>query len=208
MQRKTRIKVSTILAVVLGLLFLGTVQINFRPPIANATNLATFNDYELNRAKISDLIRKIDQEEKQKQLECLAMNIYHEARSESITGQRAVAWVTLNRTKDSRYPNTICDVVYQAKTEPHWRTGEPVPVKHQCQFSWYCDGKSDTIANLERWEQAQRIANMVWTNFNKDESIDPTLGAVMYHATWMNDYPHWAASYKRSVRIDNHLFYK
>ena len=47
-------------------------------------------------------------------LECLALNIYHEARSESLAGQYAVADVTINRVRDRRYPSTICGVVKQA----------------------------------------------------------------------------------------------
>ena len=50
---------------------------------------------------------------KQKELECLARNIYWEAANESYEGKLAVAQVTLNRTKASGYPNTVCEVVYQ-----------------------------------------------------------------------------------------------
>ena len=45
--------------------------------------------------------------EKQKQIECLATNIYHEARSESTIGKIAVAWVTVNRVNTERYPDTV-----------------------------------------------------------------------------------------------------
>lgn len=48
-----------------------------------------------------------------KELECLATNVYREARGEPFAGQVAVAKVTLNRVKDERYPKTICKVVYQ-----------------------------------------------------------------------------------------------
>jgi spore germination cell wall hydrolase CwlJ-like protein len=48
-----------------------------------------------------------------KALRCLALNIYHEARSEPRAGQIAVASVTLNRVKSKRFPGTVCDVVMQ-----------------------------------------------------------------------------------------------
>ena len=49
------------------------------------------------------------------QHKCLAMNIYHEARSESMQGQIAVAQVTLNRVEHDKWPSTICEVVYEPK---------------------------------------------------------------------------------------------
>ena len=76
---------------------------------------------------------------------CLATNIYHEARGESYAGKVAVANVTMNRVTSPKFPNTICDVVYQAQTKENWK-GNTVPKRNKCQFSWYCDGKSDNIA--------------------------------------------------------------
>ena len=146
------------------------------------------------------VVNKLEQA-KQRDIQCLAENIYHEARSESVTGQRAVAWVTMNRANDPRYPNSICEVVYQAKTDSAGR-----PLRNQCQFSWYCDGSKDVVANKERWEQAVEIAEQVLQHWGK--SPDPTVGAVMYHAIWMDQRPFWAGSYTRVVRIDNHVFYK
>ena len=49
-------------------------------------------------------------------LMCMALNIYHEARNQSIVGQVAVAEVVMNRVEDSRFPDTICEVVKQAIT--------------------------------------------------------------------------------------------
>ena len=47
------------------------------------------------------------------EIQCLAMNIYHEARNESLAGKVAVVLVTMNRVADDRFPNTICDVVHE-----------------------------------------------------------------------------------------------
>ena len=74
------------------------------------------------------------------EVKCLAQNIYWEARNQSIQGMYAVADVTLNRVKDKRWPSTVCEVVKQRKNAGG---------KWVCQFSWYCDGKSDTPKNRE-----------------------------------------------------------
>ena len=72
---------------------------------------------------------------------CLALNIYHEARGQSIAGQIAVGQVTLNRLRDRRFPNTICEVITQGPHRPSWKgTGEMIPVRHKCHFSWYWRG--------------------------------------------------------------------
>ena len=77
--------------------------------------------------------------------ECLAMNMYHEARNQGTAGVLAVTAVVLNRVHDDRFPDTICEVVEQGPTRSSWK--DPTiryPIKNRCQFSWYCDGISDT----------------------------------------------------------------
>ena len=49
------------------------------------------------------------------ELECLALNIYHEARGEDINGQVAVSQVVMNRVDSNYFPSTVCDVIKQAK---------------------------------------------------------------------------------------------
>ena len=92
-----------------------------------------------------------------KQAVCLANNMYHEARSQGLAGQLAVSLVVLNRVKDSRYPNTICEVVHQGPVRESWKTkGKDVadsernyyPIRHRCQFSWYCDGKDLSLIHI------------------------------------------------------------
>jgi spore germination cell wall hydrolase CwlJ-like protein len=135
---------------------------------------------------------------KLKQVECLAKNIYHEARNEGITGQKAVAWATLNRVESKKYPNTICEVVYQAQLNENG-----IPIRNKCQFSWFCDGKSDDIKNQSAWNVAQSIAEDVMSSYGKE--TDPTNGSFMYHAHYVT--PYWASSYEKQVRIDSHIFY-
>jgi spore germination cell wall hydrolase CwlJ-like protein len=133
------------------------------------------------------------------QHKCLALNLYHEARSESVLGMKAVGWVTLNRVYSKRYPNTICDVVYQSNLDDEGNI-----VHNQCQFSWWCDGKSDKPKNKESWAFVQVIAHEVMQDYGITE--DFTDGATMYHASYVN--PYWIDSYERTVRIDTHIFYK
>ena len=98
---------------------------------------------------------------------CLAENIYFESRSDSVAGQVAVADVVLNRVRDRRYPATICEVVKQGPVKESWKTRQDpdlpdhervyFPIRNMCQFSWYCDGKAENIADKTAWAQAQYI---------------------------------------------------
>lgn len=135
-----------------------------------------------------------------RQRECLAMNIYHESRSESQVGQRAVAFVTLNRTKHDQYPDDVCKVVFDAVIK-----SDGLPKLHQCQFSWYCDGKPDEIDYTSKeWTEAEHIAGVVLASYGN--IFDPTEGAIMYHAESVQ--PGWRKSYERTAQIDNHIFYR
>ena len=69
---------------------------------------------------------------------CLALNVYFEARGDDVLSQVATSQVVINRVKDTRYPNQVCDVVFQSEKHENG-----FPKKNRCQFSWYCDGKSD-----------------------------------------------------------------
>ena len=130
-------------------------------------------------------------------IHCLAENIYFEARGESTAGRMAVALVTLNRVKDKRFPNTICGVVKQTKYYPSGRID-----LHSCQFSWYCDGKPDTIKDEKCYKDILLIAEVMYTY----ETEDFTEGALWYHSPKVK--PDWSMVYTKVVRIDNHIFYK
>ncbi len=130
---------------------------------------------------------------------CLALNVYHEAKNQSFMGQVAVAQVVMNRVKDERYPNTVCDVVKQAETYKYKPT---IPIKNKCQFSWYCDGKSDKPEEPKAWRDAMHVANGVY-NGHIGDFVE---GATHYHAYYVN--PSWAKVKKYVLRIDDHKFYK
>jgi spore germination cell wall hydrolase CwlJ-like protein len=141
--------------------------------------------------------KQIEQYNEQRQ--CLALNIYHEAKGESELGQRAVAYVTLNRANDDRYPSNICDVVKQARLDNNGQ-----PRRNQCQFSWYCDGRGDEPVDPKAYEEAMLVASIVINTYGS--SFDPTMGATMYHADSVK--PKWRKSFEETTQIENHIFYR
>jgi len=138
---------------------------------------------------------------------CLAENMYWEARNQSKAAMLAVSHVVMNRVLDKRFPNGICEVVYQGPTRKSWK--DPTlrhPVKNRCQFSWYCDGKSDVPPKIdeELWRETKMLAETFLYNYNY--IIDPTDGATHYHAYYVT--PSWAKQKKRTARIESHIFYR
>ena len=134
------------------------------------------------------------------ELECLSLNIYHEARGESQAGKIAVAHVTLNRMKHHKYPDSICGVVRQGKHYVNWK-GNTMPVKHKCQFSWYCDGRSDTVHEDNAWTKSIDLAFDVLMGVTADN----THGATHYYNPMKAD-PHWAQQYAMTAQHGNHVF--
>lgn len=130
---------------------------------------------------------------------CLAMAVYFEARSEPVAGQLAVAQVVLNRVDDKRYPNTVCEVV---KEGPLYKSGHPK--RHMCQFSFWCDGKPETITNHSAWQTALQVAAATWDT--SCYPIDVSGGATHYHTTEVS--PQWRYTMQMTVQIGRHLFYR
>jgi spore germination cell wall hydrolase CwlJ-like protein len=122
----------------------------------------------------------------------MALNIYHESRSEEMRGQVAVANVTLNRVASNKWPNDVCSVVKQGYTKG----------KKNCQFSWFCDGKSDTPTDTVAWARSVLVANDVMMGYIPDI----TKGATHYHARYVK--PYWAKSLTPTVSFGSHIFYK
>ena len=132
---------------------------------------------------------------------CLAQNIYFEAANQPFAGRVAVANVAVNRSNDAQFPSTICDVVYQSKLRENWK-GNMVPIRNKCQFSWYCDGKSDEPTDSTTWMESLHIADLVISG----KMPDITSGSLWYHADFVQ--PYWAPYLTEVVTIDNHIFYK
>ena len=132
---------------------------------------------------------------------CLAKNIYFEAGNQSKAGRLAVGLVTLNRVEMREYPDTICGVVHQGPTYTNWK-GNTWPVKHKCQFSWYCDGKKDIIEDSKTWNEVYLLA----VALVQGSVYDFTDGSSHYHNDTVN--PYWADHLYKTLTIDNHIFYK
>ena len=130
---------------------------------------------------------------------CLALNVYHEARDQPFIGQVAVAQVVMNRVYDDRYPDHPCEVVFQG---PTYSWNVDFPVRHRCQFSWYCDGKSDATPDEGAWQMAIKIAHGVYYG-NLDDFVE---GATHYHATYVH--PEWAETKTLIAQIGDHVFYR
>ena len=133
---------------------------------------------------------------------CLAQNIYFEAGNQPFSGKLAVANVVLNRVENPQFPNTICEVVKQSKRyRVSFITGELIPVRGLCQFSWFCDGRPDDPQDSVTLLESNRIAD-----FAINSQIDITNGALYYHADYAN--PYWSDHLERLVQIETHIFYK
>jgi N-acetylmuramoyl-L-alanine amidase len=121
---------------------------------------------------------------------CLALAMYWEAKSEGPSGMRAVAAVVLNRVAHPDFPDTVCGVVKQGGEEP------------PCQFSWWCDGKSDRPTEARAWATAQQIAARVL----QGPPSDRTFGALFFHNTAIE--APWVHKRQRTVQIGRHIFYR
>ena len=133
-------------------------------------------------------------EHEARNLQCLAMNVYYESRGEPEDGQYAVAEVTMNRLASSRYPDSVCAVVY----EKRW---DVIRERYVSAFSW-TEFYSVPEPEGEAWTQAQRVARDVYHG-----RAQPRVeGATFYHATYMR--PSWARKQTRIARIGRHVFYR
>ncbi len=146
-------------------------------------DMAHFEDFDLGGIDFSG----IDSKERT----CLAEAIYYEARNQSVAGQMAVADVVMNRVASSRFPNTVCGVVYEGS---HRVTG--------CQFSFTCDGSMDKRVERSAMERSQILAMTVMGGFR----LALSQNATNYHATYVD--PYWALTLDKTVKIDDHVFYK
>jgi hypothetical protein len=125
---------------------------------------------------------------------CLALNDYWEARGEATRGRVAVAQVVLNRTRDPRYPDTICGVVTENRSQ---KAG-------LCQFSWYCDGREDTPYEKDAWRASVLLAKSLLMRNNAISDL--TGGALWYHNRDVN--PAWSGRLEFAVRQGDHYFYR
>ena len=115
----------------------------------------------------------------------------------------AVISVTINRVNDDGFPNSICEVVKQSIVLVEG-TGEMIPIRHKCQFSWYCDGKSDKIYDEETYDFIYLLTEGIVSG--TFEILDITEGATHYHADYVK--PAWAKTKQKTIEIEDHIFYR
>lgn len=135
-----------------------------------------------------------DAQRREAELQCLAENVYFEARGEPIAGQYAVAEVTLNRTHTRNFPHSICAVVHETR----WDAGRH---RFVADFSWTELG-TPSPEHGPAWRQAMAVATAAY-----DDLHAPLVpGALFYHATSIR--PGWARSRTAIATIGNHVFYR
>jgi spore germination cell wall hydrolase CwlJ-like protein len=172
--------------VMLGLPMLGVVSIVYFAYV-DGTRIEPAR-IEAAQQQASDALQRADE------LQCLAENIYFEARGEPLAGQYAVAEVTLNRTHAQNFPRTICQVVHETRWDPNRR-------RHVADFSWVERGALSP-EDGPAWRQALAVASASY-----DALRAPVVpGALFYHAT--NVRPGWARNRKPIATIGNHIFYR
>ena len=121
---------------------------------------------------------------------CLSRTIYWEAKSEGAAGMEAIANVVMNRLGHKGFPNTICEVVRQGHEQG------------ACQFSWWCDGRSDDAEEEKPYAIAKEISRKALNR----QLPDRTGGAMYFHQRKVP--PGWSADYIKTVEIGEHIFYK
>ena len=130
---------------------------------------------------------------RERQLECLAMNIYREAGHENFEGKVAVAQVTMNRASHPSFPKDVCAVVFQKSV---------VIDRVICQFSWYCDtAHKARPVNQSAYNESMAVAKKVLLEGFR---LDVMKEALYYHANYVN--PRWPL--EKIGSIGNHIFYK
>lgn len=123
--------------------------------------------------------------------ECLATALYWEAGGGEREGMEAVASVVLNRRAHPDFPASVCEVVREGGTEPG------------CQFSFWCDGKSERPRDADVWREALAVAEDALTG----RTADATGGALFFHAAALDAVP-WKVPRERTVRIGRHIYYR
>jgi spore germination cell wall hydrolase CwlJ-like protein len=162
--------------------------------VAGIAYFAHLSATELEPARIQALQRETTRAQRRKEdLQCLAENVYFEARGEPLEGQYAVAEVTLNRTRARNFPHTICAVVHEARWDPARR-------RFVADFSWTELGALSPDEGAA-WRQALAVASAEYDDLHQD--LVP--GALYYHATSIR--PSWARARKPVARIGHHIFY-
>ena len=130
----------------------------------------------------------------QKSIECLALNIYFEARGTTLQDQVAVAYVTVNRVHSRQFETDVCSTVFQYT----WIKKQRIP-----QFTWTINRPVPRMIEHDSWQHAQQIAYNVYTQ----RVDDPTNGALFFHDRDDYDSVRWR-HHTGKVFIGSHVFLK
>ena len=131
----------------------------------------------------------------ERQLACLARNVFYEANGEPMAGQMAVAQVTVNRARSGLFPNDLCAVVAQSTI-----VGRNIKV---FQFSWYCDNELNKSRVIKPSETSYIAARRVFLEGQKVAKIDKDV--MWFHEDSVKVNPRWP--HKVATKIGNHVFY-
>jgi N-acetylmuramoyl-L-alanine amidase len=148
-------------------------------------------------SKLSSVIvaesSQITADVREKQLACLAKNIYYEAGSEPFEGKIAIAQVTMNRVESGQFPNDVCQTIYQKNIFYE---------KVVCQFSWYCD-RAATVKPIHKgnYDESMTAAKKVLLEGFRLPSLEK---ALYFHGDYIN--PGWKR--EKVAKIGRHIFYK
>jgi N-acetylmuramoyl-L-alanine amidase len=114
---------------------------------------------------------------------CLALNLYHEGRDQTVDQQAWIGYVTVNRVADPRWPDTVCEVVHQSD-----------------QFSWYWDGESDFPLEAEAYAIAVALSRDILSRDYRGTD------ATHYHNLTVA--PSWSTRFTQIGRYGTHVFYR
>jgi spore germination cell wall hydrolase CwlJ-like protein len=175
------LRILKIVLIVLGAIVAGSI----------AYKVITYKLETLKSAEAQE-VSEVTASVRDRQLQCLAQNIYYEAGYEPFEGKAAVAQVTLNRVESGKFPGDICKVVYQKNV---------VYDKVLCQFSWYCEGKAGVRpVNKVAYDQSMEAAKKVLLEGFRLPSLH---NALYFHGDYIN--PGW--NKERVAKIGRHIFY-
>lgn len=123
-------------------------------------------------------------------VQCMARTVYFEARGDGVEGMEAVAAVVMNRVAHGEFPDTVCGVVRQGGEQP------------PCQFSFWCDGRSDRPGNKALWSIALEVAERA-----VDGELEYSVSGALFFHTKAAGSP-FGARREHVATVGEHLFYR
>lgn len=186
------------------LFFLGAISYAPKTNLLNDSFIEKYKTENFAKLKRNGKALNSELQKIRKSIECLALNIYYEARGEPFIGQIAVARVVMNRVHSGLFPNTPCKVIYQAhEIEVVDKEAGEIVTKRVCQFSWVCDDTKnpDKVKSTQDYKKAHEIAERI---IIKNEWADIFSTSVLYfHNLHVN--PKW--NLEHVTTIGNHKFF-